>query len=50
MSDTTPTRLRHTPSTVIPAKAGIQVCRRAKDSHKPGTGREGGGVEGLTGP
>ncbi|WP_372094696.1 hypothetical protein [Tistrella mobilis] len=45
MSDTTPTRLRDTPSTVIPAKAGIQVCRPAKTADKPGTGREDGNVE-----
>ena len=50
MSDTTPTHLRDTPSTVIPAKAGIQVCRRAKDADKPGTAREDGGVEGPTKP
>ena len=50
MSDTTPTRLRHTPSTVIPAKAGIQVCRRAEDADRPGTGREDGSVEGPTKP
>ena len=50
MSDTAPTRLRHTPSTVIPAFAGIQVCRRAKNADKAGTGREDGSVEGLTGP
>ncbi|WP_372050490.1 hypothetical protein PJ900_00750 (plasmid) [Tistrella mobilis] len=50
MSDTTPTCLRDTPSTVIPAKAGIQVCRRAEDTGKPGTNREDGGVEGPTKP
>jgi hypothetical protein len=45
MSDTTPTRLRHTPSTVIPAKAGIQVCRPVENADRPATGREDGGVE-----
>ena len=42
MSDTAPTHLRHTPSTVIPAKAGIQVCRPAKDADTAESGREGG--------
>ena len=49
MSDTTPTHLRHTPSTVIPAKAGIQVCRPAEDGDTAGSGRDDGGVGRLTG-